>query len=103
MSEKPEGAMQNGQSRETVNTGHIRHGQSRETVNTGYIRHGQSRETVNTGHIRHGQSRETVNTGNIRHRMKTNNNKNTTQKTKKINNIDPTKNRGCTQAPAICR
>jgi hypothetical protein len=33
MSEKPEGAMKNGQSRETVNTGQIRHGQSRETVN----------------------------------------------------------------------
>jgi hypothetical protein len=87
MSEKPEGAMKNGQSRETVNTGHIRHGQSRETVNTGHIRHGQSRETVDTGHIRH--------------RMKTNNNKNTTQKTKKISNMDPTKNWVCTQAPAI--
>ena len=73
MSEKPEGAMKNG----------------------------QSRETVNTGHIRHGQSRETVNTGHIRHRMKTNNNKNTTQKTKKMSNMDPTKNWGCTQAPAI--
>jgi hypothetical protein len=45
MSEKPEEAMKNGQSRETVNTGHIRHGQSRETINTGHIRHGQSRET----------------------------------------------------------
>ena len=101
MSEKPEGAMKNVQSRETVNTGHIRHGQSRETVNTGHIRHEQSRETVNTGHIRHGQSRETVNTGHIRHRMKTNNNKNTTQKTKKMSNTDPTKNWGCTQAPAI--
>jgi hypothetical protein len=42
MSEKPVGAMKNGQSRETVNTGHIRHGQSSETVNTGHIRHGQS-------------------------------------------------------------
>ena len=73
MSEKPEGAMKNV----------------------------QSRETVNTGHIRHGQSRETVNTGHIRHRMKTNNNKNTTQKTKKMSNTDLTKNRGCTQAPAI--
>jgi hypothetical protein len=37
MSEKPEEAMKNGQSRETVNTGHIRHGQSRETVNTGIV------------------------------------------------------------------
>ena len=41
----------------------------------GAMKNGQSRETVNTGHIRHGQSRETVNTGHIRHRMKTNNNK----------------------------
>jgi hypothetical protein len=49
------------------------------------------------GAMKNGQSRETVNTGHIRHRMKTNNNKNTTQKTKKMNNIDPTKNRGCTQ------
>ena len=67
----------------------------------GAMKNGQSRETVNTGHIRHGQSRETVNTGHIRHRMKTNNNKNTTQKTKKISNMDPTKNRRYTQAPAI--
>jgi hypothetical protein len=67
----------------------MKNGQSRETVNTEQIRHGQSRETVNTGHIRHGQSRETVNTGHIRHRMKTNNNKNTTHKTKKMNNMDP--------------
>ena len=67
----------------------------------GAMKNGQSRETVNTGHIRHGQSRETVNTGHIRHRMKTNNNKNTTQKTKKMSNTDLTKNWVCTQAPAI--
>jgi len=35
----------------------------------------------NEGAIKNGQSRETVNTGHTRHRMKTNNNKNTTQKT----------------------
>jgi hypothetical protein len=53
------------------------------------------------GAMKNGQSRETVNTGHIRHRLKTNNNKNTTQKTKKISNTDLTKNRGCTQAPVI--
>jgi hypothetical protein len=34
--------------------------------------------------MKNGQSRETVNTGHIRHRMKTNNKKNTVQKTKKM-------------------
>ena len=65
------------------------------------MKNGQSRETVNTGHIRHGQSRETVNTGHIKHRMKTNNNKNTTQKTKKMNNMDPTKNGGVSRHPRL--
>jgi hypothetical protein len=35
---------------------------------------------------------ETDNTGFTRHRTKTNNRKNTTQKTKKMSNTDPSKN-----------
>ena len=44
------------------------------------------------GVIRNGQSRETGNIGYTRHRTKTNKTKNTTQKTRKMSNTDPTKN-----------
>jgi len=44
--------------------------------------------------IKNEQYRETGNIGYTIYRTKTNNAKNTTQKTKKMSNMDPTKNRG---------
>ena len=51
------------------------------------------------GAFKNGQSRETVNTRHIGHRTKTNKAKNTTQKTKKMSNTDPSKKPGRTQLP----
>ena len=44
------------------------------------------------GAIKNGQFSDTVNIGCSRHRTKTNKTKNTTQKTKKMSNMDPIKN-----------
>ena len=59
------------------------------------IKNGQSRMGSIMGNqewaIKNGQSRETGNNG---YRTKTNKVKNTTQKTKKMSNTDPTKNQG---------
>ena len=65
--------------------GAIKNRQSRDNDNIGYTRHGT---------IMNGQSRDTGNIGYTRHRTKTNKTKNITQKTKKMNNTYPTKNRG---------
>jgi hypothetical protein len=43
------------------------------------------------GAIKNGESRDTGNMGYTRHSMKTSKRKNTTQKTKKMNNTDPKK------------
>ena len=45
--------------------------------------------------IKNGQSRDIGNIRSIRHKTNTNNPKNTTQKTKKINNTNPIKKTGC--------
>ena len=88
--QKTERVIKNGQSRETEKTeGVIKNGQSRETEKTeGIIKNGQSRETEKTeGIIKNGQSRET---GNIGHKTQ---NRDKENKTKKMNNTDPIKNR----------
>jgi len=53
------------------------------------------------GTIKNEQYRETGVIGYTRHRTKTNKTKHTTQKTKKMSNTDPTKNRVWTQALVI--
>jgi hypothetical protein len=78
--EKTEGAIKNGQSRETGSTGYIRHrskinvreyqraiknGQSRETGDTGYIRH---RTKINVREYRRGNQEWTIQR-NRRHRV----------------------------------
>ena len=71
---KPKGAIKNGESRENQK------GQSR-------MENPEKTERA----IKNGESRDTGNMGYTRHSMKTSKRKNTTQKTKKMNNTDPKK------------